>query len=287
MPIAFIAGSDPTAANTPANPNTVSVQTSTSANPITVPAYSVVRVDLNSPAVATAVSSASYASGPVAAQEIVAFFGPGMARGSAPQHCHFPRRWAAFRFRSRTARATLNSPRSSRSLRDRRIFWFRRASRRVAATVFGAARLRLGGADRVDDNRFFRAGAVQHELGWRGRSGGRCFLITASDQIVNQTVFTCNPPAVRSCLPAPLSLGGAGDTLYVELYGTGIRGAAAVQCFVAGQSVPVLYAGPVASDAGLDQVNISIPKSLAGAGDVRVYLVADGVASNVVGLNVQ
>jgi uncharacterized protein (TIGR03437 family) len=56
---------------------------------------------------------------------------------------------------------------------------------------------------------------------------------------------------------------------------------------VAGQSVPVLYAGPVDSDAGLDQVNLSIPKSLAGSGDVRVYLVADGVASNVVGLNIQ
>jgi uncharacterized protein (TIGR03437 family) len=73
----------------------------------------------------------------------------------------------------------------------------------------------------------------------------------------------------------------------VELYGTGIRGAASVQCYVGGLSVPVLYAGPVAAYAGLDQVNISIPKSLAGTGDVRVYLVADGVTSNVVGLNVQ
>jgi uncharacterized protein (TIGR03437 family) len=59
-----------------------------------------------------------------------------------------------------------------------------------------------------------------------------------------------------------------------------------VQCFVAGQSVPVLYAGSVASDAGLDQVNIPIPKSLAGSGGVWVYLVADDAASNVVGLNV-
>jgi uncharacterized protein (TIGR03437 family) len=82
-------------------------------------------------------------------------------------------------------------------------------------------------------------------------------------------------------------LGGSTDTLYIELYGTGIRGASAVQCFVAGQSVPVLYAGPVAAYAGLDQVNISIPKSLAGTGDVRVYVVADGVASNVVGLKIQ
>jgi uncharacterized protein (TIGR03437 family) len=48
-----------------------------------------------------------------------------------------------------------------------------------------------------------------------------------------------------------------------------------------------MYFGPVTSDAGLDQVNIAIPSSLAGAADVRVYLVADGVTSNVVGLSVQ
>ena len=77
------------------------------------------------------------------------------------------------------------------------------------------------------------------------------------------------------------------DTLYIELYGTGIRGAASIQCFVAGQNVPILYAGPVAAYVGLDQVNIAIPKGLAGTGDVRVYVVADGVGSNVVGLKIQ
>jgi uncharacterized protein (TIGR03437 family) len=121
-----------------------------------------------------------------------------------------------------------------------------------------------------------------------GVAAADAFLIyNQSALIANQTVFTCNPPDVRSCLPAPISVGDSSNTLYVELYGTGIRGAASVQCFVAGQSVPVLFMGPVASDEGLDQVNISIPKSLAGSGDVRVYLVADGVASNVVGLNLQ
>jgi len=54
----------------------------------------------------------------------------------------------------------------------------------------------------------------------------------------------------------------------------------------AGQSVPVLYAG-ASSYAGLDQVDISVPRSLAGTGDVRVYLVADGVASNAAGLKIQ
>jgi uncharacterized protein (TIGR03437 family) len=120
-----------------------------------------------------------------------------------------------------------------------------------------------------------------------GVAAADALLVTASKQTETPDVFTCSPPAVRSCLAVPLSLGDASDTLYIELYGTGIRGAASVQCFVSGESVPVLYAGSVAAYAGLDQVNISIPKSLAGVGDVRVYLVADGVASNAVDLTIQ
>src|ERR1039457_6651312 len=41
--------------------------------------------------------------------------------------------------------------------------------------------------------------------------------------------------------------------------------ATSLESNVGGQSVPVLYAGGVAAYAGLDQVNISIPKSLAGS----------------------
>jgi hypothetical protein len=75
LPLQLISGSDPAAVNT-ASSNTVSVRTSASANPVTVPAYSVVRVDLNSPAVASVVGSASYAPGPVAPQERVTLLEP-------------------------------------------------------------------------------------------------------------------------------------------------------------------------------------------------------------------
>jgi hypothetical protein len=77
MPVQLISGSDPTVQNTaPSAP--VFVQSSSSTNPVTVPAYSVVQVDLNSPAVGTVVSSASYAAGAIAPQEIVTLFGPGI-----------------------------------------------------------------------------------------------------------------------------------------------------------------------------------------------------------------
>jgi uncharacterized protein (TIGR03437 family) len=50
--------------------------------------------------------------------------------------------------------------------------------------------------------------------------------------------------------------------------------------------VPALYAG-ASSYAGLDRVDISVPKNLVGMGDVRVYLVADGAATDAVGLKTQ
>jgi len=82
LPLTFISGSDPTAQNTSTG-TPVSVQTSTSSNPVTIPPYSVVRADLNSPATLTAVNGASYMPGPVAAQEFVALFGSGIATQAA------------------------------------------------------------------------------------------------------------------------------------------------------------------------------------------------------------
>ena len=286
LPLTFISGSDPTATNTASNQKAVSLQTSTSANPVTVPAYSVVRVDLNSPAVVTAVSSASYASGPVASQEIAALFGTGIASQSVSATLPLPPALGGTSIQiTDSAGNTQLAPLFAVSSGQANILVPSGLAAGVATvTVLHGSITALTGSITIASS---APGLFSMNQDGAGVAAADAFLITASNQTVNQTVFTCNPPAVRSCLAAPLSLGGAGDTLYVELYGTGIRGAASFQCFVAGQSVPVLYAGPVAAYPGLDQVNISIPKGLAGTGDVRVYLVADGVASNVVGLNIQ
>jgi uncharacterized protein (TIGR03437 family) len=44
----------------------------------------------------------------------------------------------------------------------------------------------------------------------------------------------------------------------------------------------VLYAGTQNLFAGLDQVNVLLPSSLAGKGTVEVQLTANGVAANAV-----
>jgi uncharacterized protein (TIGR03437 family) len=286
LPVMMISGSDPTAQNTAASQNTVAVQTATRMNPVTVPAYSVVRVDLNAPAVATAVSSASYAAGTVAPQEIVALFGPGIATQTAVATLPLP---------TTLGGTSVQITDSAGNTEAAQLFAVAAGQANIlipSGLAAGAAKLTvLHGSTAALSGTLTIAsstpGLYSANADGAGVAAADVFTISASGQTTLQTAFTCNASAARSCLGSPLSQGAATDTLYVALYGTGIRGAASVQCTVAGQSVPVLYAGPVTSDPGLDQINISIPKSLAGAGDVLVYVTADGVFSNVVSITLQ
>ena len=267
LPVTYIAGSDPTVQNTAANQGAVAVQSATSSNPVTVPAYSVVRVDLPSNVSLAVVNNASYSTGPVAPQEIVSLFGP-LAGGAAVQITDSTgKTQAAQLLSSASGQANVVIP---------------------AGLAPGAAQIAAAGtASGVPVSIASSApGLYSMNQDGAGVAAAVALLYAPSGQPTTETVFTCDPSAARSCLPAPLNAGGGSGTLYIELYGTGIRGAQNVQCFVAGQSVAVSYFGP-SGYPGEDQVNIAIPGSLAGAGDVRVYVVADGTASNVVGLKIQ
>ncbi len=60
-----------------------------------------------------------------------------------------------------------------------------------------------------------------------------------------------------------------------------------VTATINGVSVPVQYAGPQPSYEGLDQVNLALPGSLSGSGDVNIVLTVDGQTANVVTVDVQ
>jgi uncharacterized protein (TIGR03437 family) len=100
--------------------------------------------------------------------------------------------------------------------------------------------------------------------------------------------FRCNAQG-QNCTARPIDL-SAGDEVFLELYGTGIRnnsGLPNVTVTVGGVSVPVLYASKQPDFIGLDQVNIQLPKTLAGRGEVDVVLTVDGKAANPVNINLQ
>ncbi len=88
------------------------------------------------------------------------------------------------------------------------------------------------------------------------------------------------------CAPLPIDIGDGSDQLFLSLYGTGIRGRSAlsnVSVMIGNVSVPVRYAGPNAYP-GLDQVNVSLPASLRGRGQLVVTVQVDGCTSNMADL---
>ncbi|MGH9838558.1 MAG: putative Ig domain-containing protein [Blastocatellia bacterium] len=88
-------------------------------------------------------------------------------------------------------------------------------------------------------------------------------------------------------VPAPLDLGSAGEQVFLVLYGTGLRFRQTVSASVGGVNANVLFAGAVAGFAGLDQINLSLPRSLIGRGEMDVQLRVDGVAANTVRISVR
>jgi uncharacterized protein (TIGR03437 family) len=88
----------------------------------------------------------------------------------------------------------------------------------------------------------------------------------------------------------PIDLGPPGERVFLELYGTGLRFRSApsnVQVKAGGESLAVSYAGAAPGYVGLDQVNVELPRSLIGRGEVEVVLTADGRAANTVRISVK
>ena len=91
-------------------------------------------------------------------------------------------------------------------------------------------------------------------------------------------------------VPLPIDLGPEGDQVYLLLYGTGLRGRqdlSTVTIRIGGTTVAPLYAGPQGDLVGLDQVNLLLPRSLAGRGLVDIILSADQKNANVVQIQVR
>jgi uncharacterized protein (TIGR03437 family) len=88
-------------------------------------------------------------------------------------------------------------------------------------------------------------------------------------------------------VPIPLDLGPQTDQVFLLLFGTGIRFRSSlsnVKVTIGGVDSEVLFAGPAGGFVGLDQINIRIPRSLAGRGMVDVVMTVDGKITNTIKL---
>jgi uncharacterized protein (TIGR03437 family) len=123
----------------------------------------------------------------------------------------------------------------------------------------------------------------------RGVPAAWAVLATPGSPQVSQYVFQpgCLP---GSCVPIPIDLGSESSRVVLELYGTGIRrrtSLSAVAARIGDVDAPVEYAGPVEGLDGLDQVNLAVPHSLAGRGDVDVVVTVQGKTANTVRINIK
>lgn len=91
----------------------------------------------------------------------------------------------------------------------------------------------------------------------------------------------------QSIQAAPVNLGASSDVVALRFYAAGIGDASGVRVQIAGQDVPVLYAGRSGHFPGLDEVSVQVPRSLAGSGEVDVILQVSGQAAQPVRVRVQ
>lgn len=112
-------------------------------------------------------------------------------------------------------------------------------------------------------------------------------LVGADGSQTPEPVYTVN--AAGAVVASPISLGGASDQLVLLLFGTGFRaaGTGGVAVTVNGQSIPVQYAGAQGTFEGLDQINLTLPRSLVGAGKVNIVVSAGGITANAVNVTIQ
>ncbi len=88
----------------------------------------------------------------------------------------------------------------------------------------------------------------------------------------------------------PLDLGPASDQLFLVAFGSGFRNRAAgnnINCLIGEVDAEVIFLGAQGSLEGVDQLNVRIPRNLAGRGEVPLLLNINGKRANVVTINIR
>ncbi|HVN03550.1 MAG TPA: hypothetical protein VMT86_03975 [Bryobacteraceae bacterium] len=90
--------------------------------------------------------------------------------------------------------------------------------------------------------------------------------------------------AIRPMSASPVVADGK---TVLKLYVSGLPEGATTSAEIAGQAVPVVYAGKSGYFAGLSEVRLLVPQSLAGRGDAEVVLTVHGQTSNALHIQIQ
>jgi uncharacterized protein (TIGR03437 family) len=83
----------------------------------------------------------------------------------------------------------------------------------------------------------------------------------------------------------PIDLGPPGEEVFLILFGTGFRSIgdlSAATATISGINAEVTYVGPQGTLVGLDQINLRLPRSLGGKGELNVLIDIHGRSANAV-----
>jgi uncharacterized protein (TIGR03437 family) len=97
-------------------------------------------------------------------------------------------------------------------------------------------------------------------------------------------------PSQSYFVARPIDLGPATDQVYLILFGTGIRQRSSLSTVIAtigGVDAEVSYAGGQGEFAGLDQINLLVPRGLAGRGEVDILLTVEAQMANAVRVSIK
>ncbi len=105
-----------------------------------------------------------------------------------------------------------------------------------------------------------------------------------------EDMFERDPADTTKWRAIAIDLDPPTDNVFLLLFATGVRGRSSplsASVNIGGTTLPVDYAGTQGSFVGLDQINILLPPSLKGRGEVDVTLTMDGVALNTVRVRIK
>ena len=240
----------------------------------------------NPPATVAAVNAASYGTGALAMESIISLFGNNLATGTQVS--------STLPLPTQLAGTIIKVKDSAGSERSAPLFFVspNQINCQIPpGTLPGAATINV-----TSDNSVVAAGSVQianaapglFTSDGSGNSFAAGYVLrvkTNGAQIVEQIARWDS--AQNKMVAVPIDLSGNTDQLYLVGFGTGFRyrsSLAAVTATIGGENSQVLYAGEQNGFVGVDQINLLLPKSLAGRGEVNLTLTVDGQTSNSVKL---
>lgn len=163
-----------------------------------------------------------------------------------------------------------------------------------AGLAEGAATVRV-----LDNGRVIRAGFIELQkvapalftanANGRGVAAAVVLRVKADGSQSYEPVAQFDP-AQNRFVAVPIDLGPETDRIILVLFGTGWRyrsSEAEVNVRIGETDTQVQYAGAQPTIAGLDQINVVLPRSLAGRGEVNVLVSVQGKGANSVQLNIK